>query len=134
MFGLTGDRVNVSGVLGRDEAGVWRRWFEYQDATYLLLELPGDLRVCAEGGKLELRAAPNPSAAVVVAINDQTLLHTEAFVLTQAETPGPGNSPPKAGSGWYFVRTPQQGWAFSRFVTDAGLGNCQLRDAVEKGR
>ena len=45
------------GVLGRTPGGEWQYWAGSQQ-PYLLVALPGDMRVCADGDGLNLRSEP----------------------------------------------------------------------------
>ena len=44
-------------------------------------------------------------------------IHADGFVLVTAGT-SPGN-PQAPGEGWYHIPSPQQAWAFGRFVVPA---------------
>jgi hypothetical protein len=115
------------GVLGRDPAGEWRLWFETQQA-YQLLALPGDMLVCAEGDSLNVRSAPAIDAPVVGSLNDLTAVRAEEFVLTE-----PASDADEPGYGWYHLSAPLDGWAHSKYLTNALLEDCTLRDAIEAG-
>jgi hypothetical protein len=125
------------GVLGRDPAGAWKRWFGYQTAPYQLLQLPGEARVCAEGARLELRASPDPGAQVVAQLNPLATVRAEEFVLTQPEVmerQANGQVVLRPGNGWYRLTGAQTGWAPSRSLSDARYNDCALRDATERAR
>lgn len=113
------------GVLGRDPAGEWKSWFGGQQA-YQLLTLPGDMLVCAEGERLNVRSAPTTDAPAVGQLDDLTTVRAEEFVLTE-----PASDLYTPGYGWYHLSSPQDGWAYSKYLTDARNGDCTLRDALE---
>jgi hypothetical protein len=115
----------VVGVLGRDPAGEWRFWFAGQQA-YQLLVLPGDMLICAEGDSLNVRSAPATDARIVGSLPDLAAVRAEAFVLTE---PASGGQEP--GYGWYHLSAPLDGWAYSKYLTNALLGDCALRDGIE---
>lgn len=112
-------------VLGRDPTGGWKLWFTTQNA-YQLLFLPGDMRACAEGQGLNVRSAPTTNASVVATLKDLTIVRGEEFALT-----GPASDPLKPGYGWYRLSAPENGWAYSKFLANAALGDCSTRDAQE---
>ncbi len=113
------------GVLGRDPAGEWRLWFETQQA-YQLLTLPGDMLVCAEGESLNVRSAPAVDAPVAGSLEDLATVRGEEFVLTE-----PASEADTPGYGWYHLTAPLDGWAYSKYLTNALLEDCGLRDAIE---
>lgn len=113
------------GVLGRDPAGEWKFWFVGQQA-YQLLTLPGDMLVCAEGQGLNVRSAPTTNAPIVGSLQDLAPVRAEAFVLTE-----PASDRHKPGYGWYHLSAPLDGWAYSKYLTNALLGDCSLRDGIE---
>ncbi|MFQ5880031.1 MAG: hypothetical protein ACE5IZ_07670 [Dehalococcoidia bacterium] len=111
------------GVLGRDPAGEWKFWVAGQNYPHMVT-LPGDVLVCAEGERLNVRSAPTIHAPVVGKLNHLTTARAEEFVLTE-----PGSYPRKRGYGWYRLSAPQEGWAYSKYLT--GDGSCAFRDALE---
>jgi hypothetical protein len=111
------------GVMGRDQAGEWRRWMTTQQ-TYVLLFLPGDLRVCADGEGVNVRELPSTEGKLVKTVADNTVLRAEQFILT---TPGTGDTP---GIGWYQVTGAAAGWARSDLLSNASLPDCGLRNAL----
>jgi len=113
------------GVLGRDPAGEWRLWFTTQQA-YQLLTLPGDMLACAEGQTLNVRSAPTTNAPVLSSLEDLTTVRAEEFVLTE-----PASDPDNPGYGWYHLSAPLDGWAYSKYLTNALLSDCSLRDGIE---
>lgn len=114
-------------VMALDQQDAWAVWLASQRDVYQLLELPGELRVCAGGEGTELREAPSPEAASVASAADGDLLEAESFVLTE-----PG-SLQEWGAGWYRITSPVEAWAHSREVANAATGDCNLRDVYEKG-
>lgn len=129
VFGVSdpGGFGAFAGVLGRDPAGEWKFWFATQQA-YQLLVLPGDMLVCAEGDSLNVRSAPTTDAQVVGSLSDLTAVRAEEFVLTE-----PASDLDKPGYGWYHLSAPLDGWAYSKYLTNADLGDCSLRDGIEAG-
>jgi hypothetical protein len=86
------------------------------------LRTPGDASLCADGDGLNLRGEPSTTAAVVKLIADGTVVHTDRFVLTEADAPGA----PAGGNGWYHVTSPEAGWAYARLLVPAtnSAGGC----------
>jgi hypothetical protein len=110
-------------VVARGRDGVWRYWLSTQ-GTYLLLTLPGEMLVCADGEGLNVRAEPDINAPIVGGLADLTRVRGEEFVLTE-----PGNyDPRRLGSGWYRLSAPVEGWVHSHYVPDAERRDCQTRD------
>ncbi len=124
VFGVASpDGPGFVAVLGRDAAGVWKFWRAGQQ-DYQLLTLPGDGLVCAYGAGLNVRSAPTTDAPVVGAIEDLTSVRAEEFVLTvQGEL--------QFGYGWFRLSSPLDGWSYSKYLTNASLGDCALHDALE---
>ena len=60
---------------------------------------------------------------------DGTIVRGDRFLLTE---PGDANAD-KWGYGWYHIAAPQDGWAYSKFLSNAQIGDCSLRDALERG-
>jgi hypothetical protein len=116
-------------VFARDSAGAWVYWFATQNVTYRLLELPGDMIVCADGTGVRLRAGPSTTDAVVGSLTDGTKTHAEQFVLTE---PAPATSD-RPGYGWYQLADAgnRKAWVYSKYLSDARLGNCDLRNLAE---
>lgn len=119
---------------GRMADGSWRYWFGTQNAHYQLVDLPGDVLVCADGDGLNARERPDPNSPVVGFVTDLTRLRAEEFVLTE-----PGRTTPAlaSGAGWYRVSVgspAKTGWVSSRFVSDAQLKDCAVRDGFERPR
>jgi hypothetical protein len=120
------DGPGFVGVLGRDPAGEWNFWLGGQQ-FYQLLILPEDMIVCAESQRLNVRSAPMTDAPVVGKLEDLTMVRAEEFVLTE---PGSG---PQQGYGWFRLSSPLDGWAYSKYLTNASQGDCTLHDALEPG-
>jgi hypothetical protein len=123
----------ASEIYGKGPDGAWKYWFGTQQPIYQLLDLPGPMLVCAGGDGINIRSAASPDAQVLGQAGDGARLTAENFVLTE---PGSFNSSglPTAGrGGWYQISAPQQGWVYSRFVTDAGLGSCMWHDLLTSG-
>jgi len=117
------------GILGRTPDGTWKYWFGTQQ-PYALLSLPGDMRVCADGDGLNLRTEPAATAPQLALLRHGTIVRGDGFVLTEPGTPGPDAE--KKGYGWYHIAAPQDGWAYSKFLSNAQIGDCSLRDALER--
>lgn len=135
-FGLS-DPAGVGGaigILGRDASGTWKRWFSTQNTVYPLLALPGEMRVCAEGDRLNLRASPDTAAKAIAQLESGAIVRAEEFTLTEPETTAGAQGAARAGYGWYHLSTPQDGWAYSKFLSTAKLPDCSVRDGIEKGR
>ena len=114
------------GVLGRDPAGEWKIWREVQQ-DYQLLTLPGDALVCGYGAGLTVGSAPTADAAAVGVLEDLTTVRAEEFVLIVQAIDQ------QHGYGWFRLSSPLDGWAYSKYLTAASLGDCILHDAMEPG-
>lgn len=113
------------GVMGRDQTGEWKFWFGTQNA-YQLLTLPGEMLVCAEDQGLNVRSAPTTDAPTATVLKDMTVVRGEEFVLTE-----PASDTLKAGYGWYRLSSPQEGWAYSKYLINAALRDCSTRNVQE---
>ncbi len=124
VFGVASpDGGGFVAVLGRDPAGEWKFWRAGQQ-DYQLLTLPGDALVCAYGSRLNVRTAPTTDAPAVGILEDLTGVRAEEFVLTvQGEL--------QFGYGWFRLSSPLDGWSYSKYLTNASLGDCALHDALE---
>jgi hypothetical protein len=120
------DGPGFAGVLGRDSAGEWKFWRAGQQ-DYQLLTLPGDALVCAYGAGLNVRSAPTTDAPAVGIYEDLTRVRAEEFVLTEQ------GSDLQNGYGWFRLRSPLDGWAYSKYLTAANSDDCALHDALEPG-
>jgi len=118
---------------GKTPDGGWGFWFGTQNVVYRLVDLPGDLRVCADGGPLNVRASASTTAPVVASLKEGEVVHAEQFILTEPGDPKPGGA---NGNGWYRVTGGSlpagSAWVYSRFTSDARLGSCDIRNAIEK--
>jgi hypothetical protein len=110
-------------VFGRTQAGEWQRWLDTQN-SFLLLFLPGDVRICAEGDGLNIRERPGVGGAVVTTLADDTVARVDQFILEV-----PLSEDGTRGTGWYHLTAPVEGWAHSEFLSAAAFGDCVLRDA-----
>ena len=127
VFGVSGpDGGGFAGVLGRDPAGEWKVWRKVQQ-DYQLLILPGDALVCGYGAGLTVGSAPTADAAAVGVLDDLTTVRAEEFVLTEQA------SDPAYGYGWFRLSSPLDGWAYSKYLTNASYGDCSLHDGMEPG-
>jgi hypothetical protein len=133
-FGISDGYGGAAVYLGLTPAGEWQFWLATQNIVYQQMRLPGLVRVCAEGDRLNVRAAPDTSATIVGQLNSHEVILAERFVLTEPGQPATTNQPGRAGAGWYAVTGRIAGWAYSRFLAAAERGDCQDRDLVEKGR
>jgi hypothetical protein len=104
-------------------------WFGTQATTYQLTVLPGDMRVCAGGDGLNVRVSPTVESESLTLLNDDTIISVDRFVLTE-----PGSRSPttgvQAGFGWYHLTSPREGWAYSKYLSAASLGDCAVHDAL----
>jgi hypothetical protein len=113
-------------LYGRTLNGEWKAW-EHTQNPFLLLGLPGNVRVCADGDGLNVRELPAQTGNVVQLLPDNTIARADRFVL---ETPRSGET---RGFGWYHLVSPIEGWAHSEFLANAAHGDCALRDAQAGG-
>ena len=127
VFGVGApDGPGFVGVLGRDPAGEWKVWREVQQ-DYQLLTLPGDALVCGYGAGLTVGSAPTAAAAAVGVLEDLTRVRAEEFVLTEQA------SDLQHGYGWFRLSSPLDGWAYSKYLTNASWEDCSMHDAMEPG-
>ncbi len=114
------------GVLGRDPAGEWKVWREVQQ-DYQLLTLPGDALVCGYGAGLTVGSSPAADGAAVGVLEDLTTVRAEEFVLTEQAIDQ------QHGYGWFRLSSPLDGWAYSKYLTNASWEDCSTHDAMEPG-
>lgn len=117
---------------GRMADGGWQYWFGTQQLGYQMVDLPGDVLVCANGDGLNVRAEPDANSTAVAFLGDLTKVRAEEFRLTTAGSFAPGGT---AGSGWYRIsgrNAAGGGWVSAKFVSDARLGDCKVHDAIER--
>ncbi len=114
--------------LGKTPEGEWKFWFGTQNITYQLTVLPGDMRVCAGGAGLNVRASPAVESEALTLLNDDTIISVDRFVLTEPRSSSPTTGV-QAGFGWYHLTSPREGWAFSKYLSAASLGDCSMHDA-----
>jgi hypothetical protein len=114
--------------LGQTPEGEWKFWFGTQNIAYQLTVLPGDMRVCAGGAGLNVRASPAVEGESLTLLNDDAIISVDRFVLTE---PGSRSATTgvQAGFGWYHLTSPKEGWAFSKYLSVASLGDCSMHDA-----
>ena len=115
--------------LGQTPESEWKFWFGTQALTYQLTVLPGDMRVCAGGAGLNVRASSAVESESLALLNDDTIISVDRFLLTE---PGSRSATTgvQAGFGWYHLTSPKEGWAFSKYLSDASLGDCSVHDAL----
>jgi hypothetical protein len=118
----------VMKFLGQTPEGEWKLWFGTQNVAYQLTVLPGDMRVCAGGAGLNVRASSAVDGESLTLLNDGTIISVDRFVLTEPGTTSP-TGVPQAGFGWYHLTSPKEGWAFSKYLSVASLGDCSMHDA-----
>ena len=118
----------VMKFLGQTPEGEWKLWFGTQNIAYQLTVLPGDMRVCAGGAGLNVRASPAVEGESLTLLNDGTIISVDRFVLTESGTRS-ATTGVQAGFGWYHLTSPKEGWAFSKYLSVASLGDCSLHDA-----
>lgn len=123
VFGVSSGGGGFAAVYGRTAAGKWKPWFRSQNA-FSLLFLPGDVRICADGDGLNVRAEASLAGPVVTTLADGTVARAEEFVLDTATA-----STSSRGFGWYRLTAPAEGWAHSEFLAAAAEGTCAGRDA-----
>ena len=128
VFGVSSGGGASAAVYGRNADGEWKLWFRTQNA-FSLLFLPGDVRICADGDGLNVRAQASLAGPVVTTLADDTVARAEEFVL---DTAGANSAQP--GFGWYRLTAPSEGWAHSEFLAAAALGDCAARDAQTGSR
>ncbi len=129
VFGVGApDGPGFAGVLGRDSAGEWKFWRAGQQ-DYQLLTLPGDALVCGYGAGLNVQSEPTNDAPAVVAVEDMTTVRAEEFLLTEVGS----DDLQLNGYGWFRLSSPLDGWAYSKYLTNASQGDCSLHDALEPG-
>jgi hypothetical protein len=112
--------------LGKTPEGEWQYWYGAQSGTDHLTVLPGEMRICARGAGLNVRASPSADSEAVALLADDELVTVDRFVLTEPATESPTGW--SAGYGWYHLTLPQEGWAYSKYLSDASLGDCSLHD------
>ncbi len=113
--GITESEGGIMTYWGRTADGTWVYWFASQNVGGPPVLLPGDMIVCANGDGLNLRAEPSTSAAVVALIPDGTVIVGDRLVMTDPPSPGGSFEHP---DGWYHITSPQEGWAYDRFLLD----------------
>ena len=118
--------------LGQTPEGEWEFWFATQNITYQLTVLPGDMRVCAGGSGLNVRASSAAESESLALLNDDTIISVDRFVLTEPGTRS-ATTGVQAGFGWYHLTSPKEGWAFSKYLSVASLGDCSVHDALVRG-
>jgi hypothetical protein len=116
----TGPAGGAATFYGRRADGTWVYWFATQNSGGPQTSLPGDMIVCADGDGLNLRAEPSTSAAVVTLIPDGSVVRGDRFVMTDPPTSGGGVG--AHPDGWYHIVSPQEGWAYDRFLIEYGHG------------
>jgi len=91
--------------------------------------LPGEMRVCAGGTGLNVRASSAVESESLALLNDDTIISVDRFVLTE---PGirSATAGVQAGFGWYHLTSPKEGWAYSKYLSVASLGDCSVHDAL----
>jgi hypothetical protein len=118
----TGPGGGAATFYGRHADGTWEFWFATQNSGGPQTRLPGDMLVCAQGDGLNLRAEPSTSAAVVTLIPDGTIVRGDRFVMTDPPSPGVRMQPHP--DGWYHITSPQEGWAYDRFLVETPPATC----------
>lgn len=103
------DGPAYSVIVAKDANGAWKLFQQGQQFRQQVV-LPGDMKVCAEGTGLNLRAGPDTGATIVQLLPDETIVKGEEFTLTE---PAQGET---NGAGWYRVSAPAAGWVYSRYV------------------
>jgi hypothetical protein len=109
------DQDGIGTWYGRMADGTWVYWFATQNSGGPQVLLPGDMIVCADGDGLNLRAEPLTNAPVITLIPDGTIVRGDRFVMTEP-SPAPGNGGLSHPDGWYHIVSPQEGWAYDRYL------------------
>lgn len=116
-------------VVGRAPDGSRHYWFGGQQFGDEMVNLPQQVRVCAGGDGLNVRAAPNADASVVAVLADHALVTVVGFVFTDA-TQNPGTRAAEYSFGWYYLAGDTDGWVRpTSLATTASVGavyGCQL--------
>jgi hypothetical protein len=115
--------------LGQTPEGEWKFWFGTQSTAYQLTVLPGEMRVCAGGAGLNVRASSAVDSESLALLNDGTIISVDRFVLTETGSRS-ATTGVQAGFGWYHLTSPKEGWAFSKYLSVASLGDCSVHDAL----
>ena len=115
--------------LGQTPEGEWKFWFGTQSTAYQLTVLPGEMRVCAGGAGLNVRASSAAESESLALLNDDRIISVDRFVLTEPGTRS-ATTGVQAGFGWYHLTSPKEGWAFSKYLSVASLGDCSVHDAL----
>jgi hypothetical protein len=115
-------------LMGQSSDQSWHYWYGSQQGFYVLVKLPGDVRACGAGDAVAVRSSADAAAPSAGSLDDGATAHAERFLLTKPGAPGASGS---RGEGWYQLSSPVKGWVNARNTSDAALGDCKLRDAVE---
>lgn len=114
-------------ALGRTAGGDWDLWYATQQQLYSLTALPGTALACPSEGTLAIHTSASEDSPILLEVDRLAELSVDGFELTEA-----GQFDGRArGSGWYHVTSPSPGWVHAQDATDATLGDCALRDAIE---
>jgi hypothetical protein len=108
--GIAGDGGHAD-IVGRGPDGVWHVWFGSQQHSTDSVTLPRELRVCAGGDTLNVRAEPTTSSAIVAVLQDQALVYADRFVFTNPST-NVAMRGSVIGAGW-FQLSDRDGWVLS---------------------
>jgi hypothetical protein len=76
-----------------------------------------------------VRASPAAESESLTLLNDGTIISVDRFVLTEPGTRS-ATTGVQAGFGWYHLTSPKEGWAFSKYLSVASLGDCSVHDAL----
>lgn len=121
------DGGGFSFYMGRQFDGEWGYWFGTQQQLYQLTSVPGELRACGGGEAVTVRTEPSSTSDEAGFIPDGSTVSAAEFMLTVAGSPSGGGR----GEGWYRVGGDTPGWIAATQSSDASLGSCDLRDAIE---
>lgn len=114
-------------ALGRTADGGWDLWYATQQQLYSLTALPGAILACPNEGPLAIHEHASEESPIILEVERLSELSVDRFELTTA---GQFHGRER-GSGWYHVTAPSPGWVHAQDATDAALGDCALRDAIE---
>ncbi len=79
VSGLLRPRAGAMEFLGQTPGREWQFWFGTQNITYQLTVLPGDMRVCAGGDGLNVRASPERESRAPTADRPETSTSTSRW-------------------------------------------------------
>jgi hypothetical protein len=122
-------------VMALDAKGGWGLWFTTQNVTFHRLVLPGEMRVCADGQRLNVREGPSVETALLTQFEPDTIVTVDGFQLARHARFTDRIDPDAFFDGWYHVTAPATGWVNANFVSDTqAADDCSVRDAAQADR